>query len=296
MDMERPASERENHRLWVEGCLPRFMRTLDLVPAGESGQQCVEIGSIPYTFTLLMKKLRPYALTLVDCAVANSVSEHERECVVQVRLPSFGEVHELHSHLFDIEYEDLPFADHSFDGALCCEVLEHLTANPIKMLANIHRILKPNGWLVLTTPNVANLGNILALLHGRNVYRPYELVFGPAWRHNREYTAAEVSELLSMTGFVVDSIIVERAHPPGRQLPLSQRIIDIALRFWYRQNYGDQLYVRAHRGPEFHWRYPAWLFEHGYLYEQRGAQRDDRPGTGHGACSDASPLTAHRPP
>jgi len=47
------------------------------------------------------------------------------------------------------------------------------------MLATIHRILRPDGWLVLTTPNVASLQNILALLHGRNVYKPYEAVFGP---------------------------------------------------------------------------------------------------------------------
>lgn len=263
LDMERPASELENHRLWVEGCLPRFVRTLALVPEGAPGQQCVEIGAMPYTFTLLMKKFRPYALTLVDFD-----SSGAREYDAKVRLPSFGEEHEFHSRLFDIEREELPFADNSFDGAVCGEVLEHLTADPIKMLATIHRILKPHGWLVLTTPNVANLQNILALLHGRNVYRPYEAVFGPTWRHNREYTAGEVVELLTTTGFIVDYIAVEQALAPGQQLPLSQRIIGGVLRFWYRQQYGDQLYVVARRGRVFHRRYPAWLFEHAYMLDQ----------------------------
>jgi SAM-dependent methyltransferase len=263
MDMERPASERENHRLWVEGCLPRFVRTLQLVPQGGPGEQCVEIGAMPYTFTLLMKKFRRYALTLVDFEASGN-----REHCAEFRLPSFGEEHRFHSLLFDIEHEELPFADNSFNGALCCEVLEHLTADPIRMLATIHRILKPNGWLVLTTPNVANLQNILALLHGRNVYKPYEAVFGPTWRHNREYTAGEVVELLTTTGFIVDYVAVEQALAPGQQLPLSQRIINGVLRFWYRQQYGDQLYVAARRGPVFHRCYPAWLFEHAYMLDQ----------------------------
>jgi SAM-dependent methyltransferase len=261
--MERPSSEQDNHRFWVEACLPRFLRTLDLVPSGAPEQLCLEIGAMPYTFTLLMKKLRPYMLTLVDFA-----SSARCPADVQVRLPSFGEVHEFHSHLCDIEHEDLPIPDNTFDGALCCEVLEHLTSDPIKMLATIHRVLKPNGWLVLTTPNVANLGNILALLHGRNVYKPYELAFGPTWRHNREFTAPEVVELLTTTGFIVEHVAVEQALPPGAPLPLSQRLIEGLLRLRYRQNYGDQLYVRAKRGPQFHHRYPAWLFEHAHLRKE----------------------------
>src|SRR5215831_3614124 len=135
MDMERPASELENHRHWVEACLPRFMRTLDLVPPGVPGEQCLEVGAMPYTLTLLMKKLRPYTLTLVDFD-----SSPHREHDAQVRLPSYGEVHDFHSYLFDIEHEDLPFADSTFDGVLCCEVLEHLTGDPVRMLANIHRV------------------------------------------------------------------------------------------------------------------------------------------------------------
>ena len=44
-----------------------------------------------------------------------------------------------------------PFQDNSFDAALCLDVLEHVTEDSF-MLAEIARVLKPRGSLVLTTP------------------------------------------------------------------------------------------------------------------------------------------------
>ena len=58
---------------------------------------------------------------------------------------------------------------------LCCELQEHLTADPLAMLREIHRVMRRDAWLVLTTPNVASLQNILHLVHGRNVHHPKRL-------------------------------------------------------------------------------------------------------------------------
>lgn len=44
----------------------------------------------------------------------------------------------------------LPFADASFERILCTEVLEHLV-DPPKAIAEMRRVLKPGGILVLTT-------------------------------------------------------------------------------------------------------------------------------------------------
>jgi SAM-dependent methyltransferase len=46
-----------------------------------------------------------------------------------------------------------PFPSGSFDSALCNQVLEHVF-NPDKFLSEIHRVLKPNGKLLLTVPFV----------------------------------------------------------------------------------------------------------------------------------------------
>jgi SAM-dependent methyltransferase len=52
--------------------------------------------------------------------------------------------------------EPLPFPDHAFDCVYCSEVMEHLI-DPEKFCAEISRILKPNGLLILTTPNQPNV-------------------------------------------------------------------------------------------------------------------------------------------
>jgi SAM-dependent methyltransferase len=50
----------------------------------------------------------------------------------------------------------LPFADGTVQVAYCSEVVEHLPF-PEQLLAEIHRILRPGGYLLLTTPNEPNL-------------------------------------------------------------------------------------------------------------------------------------------
>ena len=46
-----------------------------------------------------------------------------------------------------------PFPDQSFDAVLCSQVFEHVFT-PVEFLAEIHRVLRPGGCLVLTVPFV----------------------------------------------------------------------------------------------------------------------------------------------
>jgi SAM-dependent methyltransferase len=48
--------------------------------------------------------------------------------------------------------EILPFADSEFDLIWCSEVIEHLK-DPASTIAEFKRVLKPNGRMVMTTPN-----------------------------------------------------------------------------------------------------------------------------------------------
>ncbi len=55
----------------------------------------------------------------------------------------------------DIYYDGrtFPLADESFDGVLCSQVLEHVFT-PAEFLAEIHRVLRPGGCLLLAVPFV----------------------------------------------------------------------------------------------------------------------------------------------
>ena len=44
-------------------------------------------------------------------------------------------------------------ADDAFDIVLLAEVVEHLAFNPIELWTQIHRVLRPGGSIVVTTPN-----------------------------------------------------------------------------------------------------------------------------------------------
>ncbi len=71
----------------------------------------------------------------------------------------------------DISSIRLPYEDACFDAVYCGEVIEHLF-DPDHLLEEIHRVLKPKGVCVMTTPNLAGWPSRLALLMG---YQPYPM-------------------------------------------------------------------------------------------------------------------------
>lgn len=66
----------------------------------------------------------------------------------------------------DVESIELPFAPGAFDAIVCGDLVEHLR-DPRAALARLRPLLRPEGRLVLSTPNVANWAIRLSLLGGR---------------------------------------------------------------------------------------------------------------------------------
>jgi SAM-dependent methyltransferase len=64
-----------------------------------------------------------------------------------------------------LDAERLPFADDRFDVVVADDVVEHLVDTDA-FARELHRVLRPDGWLLLTTPNLAAWFNRLALLGG----------------------------------------------------------------------------------------------------------------------------------
>jgi SAM-dependent methyltransferase len=58
--------------------------------------------------------------------------------------------------LVDLNRQPLPFADERFDLVTSSETIEHLE-NYWSLLREVHRVLRPDGIAVFTTPNILNL-------------------------------------------------------------------------------------------------------------------------------------------
>jgi SAM-dependent methyltransferase len=97
----------------------------------------------------------------------------------------------------DVETMDLPFEPGSFDVVLCGDVIEHLR-DPQAFLERVRPLLKPDGRLVLSTPNVANWAMRLSLLFGRFRYTDRGLLDRG---HIYLFTRKTLQECLAAAGY-----------------------------------------------------------------------------------------------
>jgi 2-polyprenyl-3-methyl-5-hydroxy-6-metoxy-1,4-benzoquinol methylase len=65
--------------------------------------------------------------------------------------------------LADLDRTPLPIADASVDAAAAVEVIEHLD-NPRAFVRELVRIVRPGGWMVVTTPNQLSALSLLTLV------------------------------------------------------------------------------------------------------------------------------------
>jgi SAM-dependent methyltransferase len=94
---------------------------------------------------------------------------------------------------------ELPFEDGAFDRALCLDVLEHLAlAEQPRALAELFRVLKPGGELLVTVPNLAHLQSRLHFLFTGRLIR----TASPS-KHPGDRPVAEYLDLAQRTGFAL---------------------------------------------------------------------------------------------
>ena len=78
------------------------------------------------------------------------------ECSVCDYSDSFMRIPGQKVDIVNLNSDPLPYADNSFDLVTFTEVAEHLE-NYYAIIREIHRVLKPEGLLVMTTPNILNM-------------------------------------------------------------------------------------------------------------------------------------------
>lgn len=147
----------------------------------------------------------------------------------------------------DIDESNIPVSDMRVDIAVLDRVIEHLY-NPMHVLDECMRVLKPRGNLIIITPNQARLKNRVKLLLGGSIYYPLECWVNPGreWvskrgrvvfgGHIREYTANELVKMTELAGFRTRSLkmLQAMATTPVNSVSGARSIDAIEARFNFK--------------------------------------------------------------
>lgn len=111
--------------------------------------------------------------------------------------------------------EEARYPDHSFDVVTLWDVIEHLP-DPVKTLRQLTRLLRPVGWLVISTPNAGSLLHSLAHYAHRCTFNrwtlPVRLIYFPEHLYyfdKKTLTAALTRAGLGHVSFEDDSKVPE---------------------------------------------------------------------------------------
>ena len=250
--------EQEGARGYLESHLTRFQKTLEIIPPGGPDDRILEMGAYMHITPSLHYKLGYGEVR--GCYYGQPGKIDHKDVTSES-----GEKFVCDIDHFDAERDPFPYPDEHFSTVLCCELIEHLAGDPMHMMSEVNRILRPGGTFVLTTPNIGSFRAIGAILLGYHpgffpaYIRPAKNGEEPDARHNREYTPKEIVRLLIDSGFEVSLIETgpfrEEPHPEHawvRHL-LERYELTTDLR-------GDGIYaVGRKKGPIVE-RYPDWLY------------------------------------
>jgi SAM-dependent methyltransferase len=236
----------------------RLLKTLEITPPGGPDDRVLEMGAYLQITPALRSKL---GYGEVRGCYYGKLGRIDHRTVTSAE----GEAFECEIDHFDAEKDVFPYPDGHFATVICGELIEHLFEDPMHLMSQVNRILKPGGHLVLTTPNIAALRGISGILQGYHpgffhaYIRPAEGTGEVDARHNREYAPREIQQLLENSGFEVTVLETgefrDEPHPEfGWILHLLERYrLSAELR-------GDGIYAVGRKTGAVRERYPAWLY------------------------------------
>ncbi len=233
------------------GSYKRFFTTFSLVK-GLKGK-CLELGANPYFISMLLEEFTNLKITYSNYFGKQFGATAQEKISYQPIKAKSAILKNLPFHHFNVEKDEFPFENNTFDVLLFCEIIEHLTQDPLKALTEIKRVLKVDGRLIITTPNVTRLENVVKLLLGRNIYDPYS-AYGPLGRHNREYTLRKLITLLNKLGFTIEKCFTSDVH----KNPVTRFLKPLK---WLNPYWGQYIFIRAKNEIEGGTKKPRFLYK-----------------------------------
>lgn len=172
------------------------------------------------------------------------------------------EIFRCNLDLFDAERDRFPYPDEHFDLVLACELIEHLVLDPMQMLLECRRVLAKDGALLITTPNIASHSSLARLLTASGNPQIYSLypVASSENTHVREYTPAELAQMLAAAAFRIEYLFTEKIDGYNSDVWTGPLLSQLGLPTEFR---GEQIYCLARKSgePAVVERRPAFLYE-----------------------------------
>jgi 2-polyprenyl-3-methyl-5-hydroxy-6-metoxy-1,4-benzoquinol methylase len=113
-----------------------------------------------------------------------------------------AEKHYDRVYVADMDRFEPPFGGDAFDHIVCADVLEHLK-HPWGVLARLRPLLKPEGRLVASVPNIRNTETVSALLRGQFDYVDWGIMDET---HLRFFTRRSIATMFADAGFDIVEI------------------------------------------------------------------------------------------
>lgn len=243
--------------------LRRYVATLEMVPPARPGQRVLELGAAFHHMTPALRQLKGYLdIRCSDVWEGGAHAEHQVASNDGALRAAFAVDN------FNVEHPPWPYADATFDLVLC---LEHLVLDPMAVLSEANRVLRPGGLLLLTTPNIASAKGVESLAQGEAPYcwSQFEPRGIPTDRHNREYTTAEVVCLLDCAG-LAPALLRTKTFYWTKPTAIRARLVAQGYSIAYR---GDTTMVLARKTGAVRDRFPAEFYPTTGSQEQRRSQK-----------------------
>ena len=232
-----------------KGHAARLARSAEIVVKYAAPGCLLELGSTGF-FPLVLQHLRP------DIKVISTHFDTSGDKTGEQTFCVGDKCIAVDTFFVNLEADELPAGNETFDTVICCEVLEHMEVDPMFMLSGVNRVLKKDGLLFLTTPNVLSSRGLHKIVRG---IEPYFFMHyhksGEMYRHNYEYTAKSLAGVLMAAGFVPDVWTEDLFEDPVLDTVRALRAAGFIIK-----DIGDNLLALARKVSDVVDRYPRGLY------------------------------------